>query len=227
MSQLRRSVPHVVTGRRLATLARMAASADQAGGEHDRADVVRNREAILDAAVAVLAADPSASLADVARRAGLGRATLYRHFPSREALRDAIRAEALARAETALAAADLESLPPREGVRRAAEVLVPLGMRFRVLLAEGADVDPEFVAARDRVLAPLVGLVARATAPASTPASAPASTAGDGGPPANPLWAGMVLANLLVTAARAADAGVIEEAEAAELVARTLFDGLG
>ena len=197
----------------------MTASVDQAGGEPGRADVVRNRGAILDAAVDVLAADPSASLADVARRAGLGRATLYRHFPNREALRDAIREEALSRAEAALATADLEGLAPRAGVRRAAEVLVPLGMRFRVLLAEGADVDPEFVAARDRVLAPLIGLVARATG------------AGGAGEPAglsaNPLWAGMVLANLLVTAARAADAGVIEEAEAPELVVRTLFDGLG
>lgn len=216
MSQIPSSLPHAVNRCPVATLARMTGSVDQANGEHGRADVVRNRAAILDAAVDVLAADPSASLGDVARRAGLGRATLYRHFPSREALRDAIREEALARAQDALAAADLDGLEPREGVRRAAEVLVPLGMRFRVLLAEGADVDPEFVAARDRVLAPLVGLVARAVARGAA-----------GGPPANPVWAGMVLANLLVTAARAADAGVIEQAEAPELVTRTLFEGLG
>lgn len=182
-------------------------------GAEERADVLRNRGAILDAAVDVLAADPSASLADVARRAGLGRATLYRHFPSREALRDAIRQEALARAEAVLAGAGLDDLTPREGVRRAAEALVPLGMRFRVLLAEGADVDPEFVAARDRVLAPLLGLVGRVSA--------------ERGGSVNPAWAGMVITNLLVTAARAADAGVIAPEEAADLVARTLFEGLG
>lgn len=176
--------------------------------EAERADVTRNRGAILDAAVDVLAADPSASLAEVARRAGLGRATLYRHFPSREALRDAIRAEALERAGVALAEAGLDDLPPREGVRRAAEVLVPLGMRFRVLLAEGADVDPEFVAARDRALAPLMALVARADRHA------------------HPAWTGMVLANLLVTAARAADAGIVGLDEAPDLVAGTLFDGV-
>ncbi len=161
----------------------------------------------------MLASDPSASLADVARRAGLGRATLYRHFPSREALRDAIRQEALARAEAVLAGAGLDDLTPREGVRRAAEALVPLGMRFRVLLAEGADVDPEFVAARDRVLAPLLGLVGRVSA--------------ERGGSVNPAWAGMVTTTLLVTAARAADAGVIAPEEAADLVARTLFEGLG
>lgn len=43
----------------------------------------------------------------------------------------------------------------------------------------------------------------------------------------NPAWTGMVLANLLVTAARAADAGVIALDEAADLVTRTLFDGIG
>ena len=182
-------------------------------GPEERADVLRNRGAILDAAVDVLASDPSASLADVARRAGLGRATLYRHFPSREALRDAIRQEALARAEAVLAGAGLDDLTPREGVRRAAEALVPLGMRFRVLLAEGADVDPEFVAARDRVLAPLLGLVGRVSA--------------ERGGSVNPAWAGMVTTTLLVTAARAADAGVIAPEEAADLVARTLFEGLG
>lgn len=176
--------------------------------EAERADVTRNRGAILDAAVDVLAADPSASLTEVAQRAGLGRATLYRHFPSREALREAIRVEALQRAEVALADAGLEGLPPREGVRRAAEVLVPLGMRFRVLLAEGADVDPDFVAARDRALAPLMALVVRA------------------GGHTNPAWTGMVLANLLVTAARAADAGIVDLDEAPDLVAGTLFDGI-
>jgi TetR/AcrR family transcriptional regulator, mexCD-oprJ operon repressor len=180
-----------------------------------RADAVRNRSAILDAAVDVLADDPSASLADVARRAGLGRATLYRHFPSREALRDAIRQEALARAETALAGARLDEVPARDGVRRAAEALVPLGVRFRVLLAEGADADPDFIAARDRALAPLLALVARAVGEEAVD------------PAVDPGWAGMVLANLLVTAARAAGAGLIDPAEAGELVSRTLFDGVG
>jgi AcrR family transcriptional regulator len=195
----------------------MSSSGGPAPAEAGRADALRNRGAILDAAVDVLADDPSASLAEVARRAGLGRATLYRHFPSREALRDAIRQEALARAQAALAGAGLDDVPAREGVRRAAAVLVPLGMRFRVLLAEGADVDPDFVAARDVALAPLIGLVARA-----------AAERGDvDGPAVNPAWTGLVLANLLVTAARAADAGVVAPDDAAELVTRTLFDGIG
>lgn len=217
MSHMEWSVHEPVKRTRLATLARMSSSGGPAPAEGGRADVLRNRGAILDAAVDVLADDPSASLAEVARRAGLGRATLYRHFPNREALRDAIRQEALTRARTALAGAGLDDVPAREGVRRAAAVLVPLGMRFRVLLAEGADVDPDFVAARDVALAPLIGLVARAAA----------ERGAVDGPAGNPAWTGLVLANLLVTAARAADAGVVAPDDAADLVTRTLFDGIG
>lgn len=68
---------------------------DMAGGapsgRQPRADAVRNRERLLDAARAVFGnGDASASLEAVARRAGVGIGTLYRHFPTREALFEAI-----------------------------------------------------------------------------------------------------------------------------------------
>jgi len=56
-----------------------------------RADAVRNRERVLAAAKAVFSAGgPDASLEAVARRAGVGIGTLYRHFPTREALFEAV-----------------------------------------------------------------------------------------------------------------------------------------
>ena len=56
-----------------------------------RADAVRNRERVLDAAKVVFnAGGPDASLEAVARRAGVGIGTLYRHFPTREALFEAV-----------------------------------------------------------------------------------------------------------------------------------------
>jgi AcrR family transcriptional regulator len=56
-----------------------------------RADAVRNRERLLEAAAAVFSAGgPDASLEAVARRAGVGIGTLYRHFPTREALFEAV-----------------------------------------------------------------------------------------------------------------------------------------
>src|ERR1700743_1770188 len=56
-----------------------------------RADAQRNRELVLEAAKAVFSAGgPDASLEAVARRAGVGIGTLYRHFPTREALFEAV-----------------------------------------------------------------------------------------------------------------------------------------
>ena len=56
-----------------------------------RADAVRNRERVLEAAKAVFSTGgPEASLEAVARHAGVGIGTLYRHFPTREALFEAV-----------------------------------------------------------------------------------------------------------------------------------------
>jgi len=56
-----------------------------------RADAIRNRERVLAAAKAVFTAGgPEASLEAVARTAGVGIGTLYRHFPTRESLFEAV-----------------------------------------------------------------------------------------------------------------------------------------
>ena len=59
-----------------------------------RADAVASRDRILDAAAA-LAGDRRTSMIEIAAAAGVGRSTLYRHFPSREALERALRQRAL------------------------------------------------------------------------------------------------------------------------------------
>ena len=56
-----------------------------------RADARRNREALVTAGAVVFArSGPNAPMEDVAREAGVGRGTLYRHFPTREYLFAAI-----------------------------------------------------------------------------------------------------------------------------------------
>jgi AcrR family transcriptional regulator len=55
-------------------------------GETQRADALRNRARILEVAVAALTDDPHASLNTIAKTAGVGAGTLYRHFPTREDL---------------------------------------------------------------------------------------------------------------------------------------------
>src|SRR5882762_6255563 len=73
-----------------------------------RVDAERNRQRLLDAAKAVFAEKAaSASLEEIARAAGVGIGTLYRHFPTRDALIEAVyryEVEQLALAATRLSA---------------------------------------------------------------------------------------------------------------------------
>ncbi len=63
-----------------------------------RSDARRNRERLLEAARAAFAADGlSVPLDEIARRAGVGPGTLYRHFPAKEALFEAVLQDRLQR----------------------------------------------------------------------------------------------------------------------------------
>ncbi|HSZ40133.1 MAG TPA: TetR/AcrR family transcriptional regulator [Trebonia sp.] len=89
-------------------------SADPAGL---RADAVRNREALLEAATRTFAASVTEpSMRAIAREAGVGIATLYRHFPTREVLVDAVYQDQVQRL-TQGADTLLERLPPSEAMR--------------------------------------------------------------------------------------------------------------
>jgi AcrR family transcriptional regulator len=86
-----------------------------------RADAQRSIERILDAAVQELALDPEASMAAVARRAGVVRATVYVHFPTREALVAAVTERAMAEAADAVRAAEPDRGDPADALRRVLE----------------------------------------------------------------------------------------------------------
>lgn len=82
-----------------------------------RADAERNRDRILEVAKeAFTRSGADASLDDIAKQAGVGAGTLYRHFPSREDLIEAVyrtEVEKLAAAERNFA----ETMPPIEALR--------------------------------------------------------------------------------------------------------------
>jgi AcrR family transcriptional regulator len=83
-----------------------------------RADASRNRETVLVAATRAFASsETEPSMRAIAREAGVGIATLYRHFPTREALVDAVYHDQVERL-TVGARELLEQLPPAEAMRQ-------------------------------------------------------------------------------------------------------------
>jgi len=83
-----------------------------------RADATRNRDQLLAVATRVFAsADAEPSMRAIAREAGVGIATLYRHFPTRESLVDAVYRDQVVRLTTG-AHELLGLLPPARAMRR-------------------------------------------------------------------------------------------------------------
>jgi AcrR family transcriptional regulator len=83
-----------------------------------RADATRNRDQLLAVATRVFAsADAEPSMRAIAREAGVGIATLYRHFPTKESLVDAVYGSQVARLTTG-ARELLDQLPPAVAMRR-------------------------------------------------------------------------------------------------------------
>ena len=95
----------------------MAKKSPQRTQRKTRTDAQRNRERILEVAKAAFArSGANTSLDDVARQAGVGAGTLYRHFPTRDALLEAVYHTEVAK----LAAAERElseKLTPVEALR--------------------------------------------------------------------------------------------------------------
>jgi TetR/AcrR family transcriptional regulator, mexCD-oprJ operon repressor len=83
-----------------------------------RADAERSIAAITNAALEALAEDPDVSMAEIARRAGVVRATIYMHFPTRESLLDAVMEHATALVADATRAAEPERGEPKEALER-------------------------------------------------------------------------------------------------------------
>lgn len=106
-----------------------------------RADAVVNEERILEAAVSCLSRDARASMGRIAEAAGVGRVTLYGHFPSREALVEAALARVLAEGDSVLDALDLTG-DPGVALRTLIESSWRLVARSRALLEAAEETLP-------------------------------------------------------------------------------------
>jgi AcrR family transcriptional regulator len=97
-----------------------------------RADAELNRSRILDAARASLAESGDASMQSIAKRAGIGQGTLYRHFPTREALVLEVHRHDVAELVDA-APALLADHPPQQALRQWLDRLARYGQIKRGL----------------------------------------------------------------------------------------------
>jgi len=133
-----------------------------------RADAKRNRARILEVAKeSFTRAGAAASLDDIARRSGIGSGTLYRHFPTRDALIEAVyrsEVEKLAAAEQQFSA----TMPPLEALRAwmllfidhvsAKSLIIPAmdtvaGGSMRLIEGSRSLIHAAFIAAVERAIA--------------------------------------------------------------------------
>jgi AcrR family transcriptional regulator len=116
-------------------MAKTNTQTDASAPKRRRADAERNINAIINAALEALADDPDASMAEIARRAGVVRATIYMHFPTREALLDAVMENAVAQVAEATRAAEPTRGEPEQALERVLRATWQKLSDFQTLLA--------------------------------------------------------------------------------------------
>ncbi|MEO3869304.1 TetR/AcrR family transcriptional regulator [Nonomuraea sp. B12E4] len=181
-----------------------------------RADAERNIAAILASAFDELSTDPAATMTDVARAAGVGRVTLYAHFPSRAELLKALVHQALEGTKQILDDSLADDRPADQvlaGIIHTSWRLLDRHRRIRrVALAE---LGSEWVADQhDHVFARLTELLSRGRDQGIFRSDLPAS------------WMTTTVYGLLHAAADEVDTGRVSSADAPHLVISSLLPAL-
>ena len=99
------------------------------------ARAVRSRKALLNSAVELLLQNPLASLSQIAAHAGVGRATLYRQFETREQLILALAIESLELTDTAMKPIKEQQLTGKAALELMFQLIMPLADRYHFLLS--------------------------------------------------------------------------------------------
>lgn len=181
-----------------------------------RRDAVRNREAILDAAIDCFTANPLASMGDVAKAAGVGRVTVYGHFSSRDELLETVLVRTIERSEAELAVVDVSG-DALAAVERLVHRSWRIVDRFHRLLgaAEEALSNERILAHHAQPMARFETLIARGQREGGIRAELDAA------------WLSSCVTALLHTAAGELRSGRLAERDADRVVAATVVALLG
>jgi AcrR family transcriptional regulator len=181
------------------------------GSRLRRADARRSVAAILRSAVRLLSERPDATMTDIARAAGVGRVTLYAHFPTREAVIAAAVEHAVTEATEAIDAANLAEGPADEALSRLLRLSWPILDRHRGLHAAAGALPPSQLRERHAALVgELDGLIARGQLEGAFRTDLSSG------------WLAAVAYSLTHTAAEEVSAGRLDPGEAAAVLERTL-----
>ncbi|MEO1107413.1 MAG: TetR/AcrR family transcriptional regulator [Pseudomonadota bacterium] len=172
------------------------------------------KDAIIEAAFEVFSQNQAASLGDVAQHAGVGRATLHRHFPGRPELMRALAKIAIAELDEAVEQATAGATSYEEGFRLSLHAIVPLANRQLFLANEGLEADPEIAAAYDKGLQELRHDVDAAKQEGAFDPNVPTD------------WIVEAYENLIYAAWSLVQSGEATAKQAADLAWRTLSQGL-
>jgi AcrR family transcriptional regulator len=121
--------------------------------------IERTRAVILEAAARVLGRRPDASMADIADEAGVGRATLYRHFPTRESLLQGAQEAGIAELTEGIEAANLGDLTVERAIARLTSVFMRTGAKYAAFITQDEE-HPDSVD-KQRVIQPVRDVIDR------------------------------------------------------------------
>lgn len=173
------------------------------------------KETLLDAAATTLAQKPDASLNEIAQTAGVGRATLYRYFPNREAILRALIIESFEQIEQVIAPILAKKQSAVEALRDCIDALVPLGDRYHFLWsAPTFEDDPEIIERYEQQTETWIELVEALKREGVVASDMPTA------------WVLAVLEGLTYTAWSSVYDGYVARRDAPELMFRTLLKGL-
>lgn len=176
----------------------------------------KSRAALLEAGLDVLLKNPGATLSEIAVTAGVGRATLYRHFETREQLLLELAIESLAETDRACAYIEEQNLKGKEAIEEIVIAVMPLGNRFHFLLSLWSEFgsNKELTKMYNRQLTQLENRIAEAKLEKSIDKAIPNE------------WLVSLLDNLLYTGWYCIGAGTLSAEQASKLASRSFFSGV-